>query len=69
MFVNQYISLDVLSTKLNLPHPYLNNLAETGQIPFLDVNGRKKFQENSVREALSMVEKRSLNIEGQVNAE
>ncbi len=49
----EYISLDVLAVALGLPRGYLQNLATTGHIPFLDVNGRKRFDEQQVREALT----------------
>ena len=49
----QYLSLEALSATLGLPHQYLRNLAAEGHIPFLDVNGRKRFSEREVREALA----------------
>ena len=47
-----YTSLDGLATALGLPRTYLRELADEGQIPFLDVRGRRRFSEPQVREAL-----------------
>jgi len=52
MFHDGYITLDGLSTRLNLPGSYLRNLAEGNRIPFLLVKGRMRFHEDQVREAL-----------------
>ena len=47
-----YIPLDALATRLGLPRTYLRNLAKEKLIPCLNVNGRLRFDEGSVREAL-----------------
>ena len=44
--------MDVLVARLGLPRTYLKKLAACHEIPFLDVNGRKRFDESQVREAL-----------------
>jgi excisionase family DNA binding protein len=49
---SQYISLDVLASRLALPRTYLRDLVATKDIPFLNVRGRKRFDEQQVREAL-----------------
>jgi len=54
----QFLSLEVLAATLGLPQAYLRNLAKQGQIPHLDVNGRMRFHEAEVREALSNLSKR-----------
>ncbi|HUT30840.1 MAG TPA: hypothetical protein VMX13_13695 [Sedimentisphaerales bacterium] len=53
MFDDVYIPLDSLATRLGLPKKYLKQLAEAGDIPCLDVNGRSRFNEAEVRVALS----------------
>ena len=52
MFDDGYITLDSLATRLNLPRVYLRGLAERGNIPFLSVRGRKRFNEGAVRATL-----------------
>ena len=47
-----YISLEALSATLGLPKAYLKNLADSGEIPCLDVNGRRRFNRQAVRETL-----------------
>lgn len=47
-----YISLEVLSATLGLPKGYLKDLADSGEIPCLDVNGRRRFNYQVVRETL-----------------
>ena len=54
---SQYLSLEALAATLGLPQGYLRNLASEGQIPFLDVNGRKRFYEEDVRDALKKMTK------------
>jgi hypothetical protein len=53
MLNDSYIPLESLVTRLGLPKRYLRKLAEAGDIPYLDVNGRLRFNEVEVREALS----------------
>ena len=48
----EYISADVLAIRLGLPRTYLRELIADRQIPFLDVNGRLRFDEGAVREVL-----------------
>ena len=48
----KYASLDALAAALNLPRPYLRELAETGQIPALRVRHMWRFEEAQVRAAL-----------------
>jgi len=38
---------------LNLPEKFLRTLAENGGIPCLNVNGRFRFDEHQVRDALN----------------
>ena len=52
MDLGEYLSLDALAAALGLSRPYLRRLARTGQIPSLNVNGRFRFDELQVREAL-----------------
>lgn len=56
MFKNEYISLELISARLNLPEKYLKELIEEGKIPYLAVGKRKRFQEQAVRAALSEIE-------------
>ncbi len=51
-----YISLELIAIKLKLPKKYIRQRAEVGDIPCLNVNGRLRAQEQSVREALSKLE-------------
>lgn len=53
MSTNEYISLEILATKLNLPQSYLRNLVANHQIPALNVNGRLRFNFEAVKEALA----------------
>jgi len=48
----EYLPLDALATTLGLPRPYLRRLTDEGRIPSLNVNGRLRFDELQVREAL-----------------
>lgn len=56
MFENQYISLELISAKLNLPEKYLSELVIQGKIPYLSVGKRKRFKEQAVRTALNRIE-------------
>ena len=55
MITQEYISLEVLAAMLKLPNKYLKELAESNNIPSLDVNGRLRFCEQQVREALEVL--------------
>jgi hypothetical protein len=48
----EYISLNKLSNCLELPATYLKDLAKKGSIPALNVNGRLRFNPESVQLAL-----------------
>lgn len=48
----EYLPLDALAARLNLPRTYVRRLAREGRIPSLNVNGRLRFDESAVREAL-----------------
>ena len=52
MFDSGYITLDSLTTRMNLPRAYLQDLVERGKLPFLSVRGRERFNEAEVRAAL-----------------
>jgi excisionase family DNA binding protein len=59
--LTDYVSLECLALQLALPKTYLKRLADSGKLPYIDTgNGRKRFQEQSVREALSQIEQQSL---------
>ena len=57
--VTGYLSLEALAARLNLPQRYLRDLAADKVIPYLDVNGRLRFCEPEVREALSNLAQKS----------
>jgi len=48
----KYYSLDAIASSLGLPRPYVRRLAETGQIPALQLGRIWRFDEGQVREAL-----------------
>ena len=52
MFDDGYITLDSLAARLNLPRSYLQGLVERGNMPFLSVRGRKRFNEEELRSVL-----------------
>ena len=52
MDIGEYLPLDALAATLNLPRPYLRRLVSERRIPVLHVNGRLRFDEAQVREAL-----------------
>lgn len=54
-YLTEYVSLDALAAMLNLPRPYLRHLAQEGRVPSLNVNGRLRFDERQVREALRLL--------------
>lgn len=47
-----YISLEALAATLRLPQHYLRTLVSKNQIPYLNVNGRLRFNLNTVQVAL-----------------
>ena len=49
----EYLSLTALAARLALPRTYLRRLADERKIPFLNVGGRKRFEEGGVRAALT----------------
>lgn len=52
MDMGEYLPLDALAATLGLSRSYLRRLARTGRIPSLNANGRLRFDELQVREAL-----------------
>ncbi len=57
---DEYISLDVLASRLSLPRRFLRESAAAGKIPSLNIKGRLRFEETAVREALrAMAEARA----------
>ncbi len=52
METREYISLEILSAKTKLPQKYLKELAVEKRIPYLNVNGRLKFNPGAVQQAL-----------------
>ena len=48
-------SLDGVARRLLLPKSYLQRLVADGQIPYLDVNGRKKYNPIAVKQALDEI--------------
>ena len=47
-----YDSLDGVARRLLLPKSYLQRLVAENKIPYLDVNGRKRFNPVAVKKAL-----------------
>lgn len=56
---SEYISLEVLAATLGLPPRYLRSMAIRGEIPHLNVNGRRRFNEDQVRAALERIAERT----------
>jgi hypothetical protein len=54
----EYLPLEALAATLGLPSKFLRGLAGRGDIPALDVNGRLRFDESAVREALTKLASR-----------
>jgi excisionase family DNA binding protein len=51
--ITDYISLECLALQLALPKAYLRRLVDNGKLPYIDIgNGRLRFQEQAVRQAL-----------------
>jgi hypothetical protein len=51
-----FISLDKLSRHLGLPKCYLKSLADKGLMPFLEVNGHRRFDLAVAKEALKQLQ-------------
>jgi excisionase family DNA binding protein len=51
----KYENLKSISQYLGLPPRYIRLLAETGEIPFLNVGGRLRFNADAVRKALDIL--------------
>ena len=58
---NSYISLEALAATLGLPQHYLKALANKKQIPYLNVNGRLRFDIEAVRHALNELAKKGVS--------
>ena len=59
--LRDYISFECLAGTLCLSPAYLKRLVDSGKIPYLDTgNGRKRFQEESVRLVLTKIEQEVL---------
>jgi hypothetical protein len=52
METKKYISFEVLAASTRLPQKYLKDLIAAGKIPYLDVNGRMRFNPAQVQAAL-----------------
>jgi hypothetical protein len=50
--VTEYLPLEALAARLNLPQRYLKGLALASDIPSLNVNGRLRFNPAAVQQAL-----------------
>jgi len=58
--IMDYINLECLALNLSLPKTYLKRLVDSGKLPYIDTgNGRKRFQEKAVREALTRIERQA----------
>lgn len=55
----QYLSLEALAAELYLPKTFLRRLVDKDEIPYLDVGGRKRFNADSVHEALTEIATKS----------
>jgi len=56
----EYLPLEALAATLGLPGRFLKDLAKRGDIPALNVNGRLRFDESTVRDALASLATRKL---------
>jgi hypothetical protein len=57
MFQNEnFITLNRLASRFDLPRNYLRGLADRGLIPSLDVNGHRKFNTLAVEKALERLQ-------------
>lgn len=61
---SRFITLESLAARLWLPRTYLRRLAIEGAIPYLNVNGALRFEEDHVREALRRLAERAAATEG-----
>jgi len=52
----QYISLEMVSARVNLSERFIREKTKAGKIPHLIVGGRLRFQVKSVRAALKDME-------------
>ena len=59
--IAEYLPLEALAATVGLPRRYLKDLAGRGDIPALNVNGRLRFDEGAVREALARLANRPPN--------
>jgi len=51
--ITDYMTLECLALNLSLPKAYLRRLLREGKLPYIDTgNGRKRFNEVEIREAL-----------------
>lgn len=55
MYDTEFISLSRLSSRLGLPEAYLKNLAASGSIPSLNINGRLRFNPAAVQQAINKI--------------
>ena len=64
--IADYINLECLALALSLPKTYMQQLVKDGKIPYLDTgNGKKRFQEQTVRLALNKLERQVLIAENE----
>lgn len=55
-FDNEYMTLDRISTRLNLSKKFLQEQIKVGKIPHLVIKDKLRFREEAVREALEKIE-------------
>ncbi|GAF76833.1 unnamed protein product [marine sediment metagenome] len=55
METTKYISLEALAATLKLPQKFLRELADNRKIPFLNVNGRLRFNPEVVQTILDQM--------------
>lgn len=55
-FDNEYMTLDRISTRLNLSKKFLQQQIKAGKIPHLVVKDKLRFREDAVRKALEKIE-------------
>jgi excisionase family DNA binding protein len=54
--ITDYMTLECLALNLSLPKAYLRRLLREGKLPYIDTgNGRKRFNEAEVRQALAKI--------------
>jgi len=68
MYASEYLPLDALAATLGLPRSYLRRMAREGSIPALNVNGRLRFDEAAVREALARLTRSRKTVKRRVAA-